>query len=166
MCVCVSLCIHNVCVCVCVRARAYIYKVAEMTLWAMASLVLAMPFALRMVSTLLRLTLLGTSAVGASILCKTLQSPLSLEHDPVWGSVLIHGWQSFSYAGYQRTDVFLGIVGALRRALWLLGIWTQQPAPQACILLLIWLACILLLVCMTRKLPLHADGPSLFRGLP
>ena len=118
------------CLCMRVCARVYIYKVAEMTLWAMASLVLTLPFALRMVSTLFRLTLLGTSVVGASALCRTLQSPLSLEHDPVWGSVLINGWQSFSYAGYQRTDVVLGILGALRRALWLLGIWTQQPAPQ------------------------------------
>ncbi len=49
---------YIMCVCACVRARVYIYKVAEMTLWAMASLVLALPFALRMVSTLLRLTLL------------------------------------------------------------------------------------------------------------
>jgi hypothetical protein len=112
------------------RMEADIYKAMEVGLWAWTSLILAMPFAVRILSLTLRLAVLGASFVGASVVCKRLQSVLSLEHDPIWDSVLINGWQSFSYAGYVPLQSCYGVVGALRRLLSVTGLWSMQPSPQ------------------------------------
>jgi len=105
-------------------------KAVEVGIWAWTSLILVLPFAFRIMSLVLRVAVLATSFVGASFLCKSLQSALSLEHDPVWDSVLINGWQSFSYAGYLPLDSCYGVSGAIRRALAMTGLWTMQPSPQ------------------------------------
>ena len=80
------------------------------------SLVVVMPL-VPVLSAVLRLLVLGTSCVGAAVLCQSFQSVLSQEQDPVWASVLVNGWQSFSYAGYLPLDSCFGVFGALRRVL-------------------------------------------------
>jgi hypothetical protein len=112
------------------RVEGDMHKAVEVALWAWTSLILAMPFALRIFSLTLRLAVLSASFAGASFLCKRLQSGLSLDHDPVWGSVLVNGWQSFSYAGYLSLQGCYGMFGALRRVLSLSGLWSMQPSPQ------------------------------------
>ena len=111
-------------------ARVDMNKAVEQVIWAWTSLVLVLPFALRIMSLVLRLAVLSATFAGAAFLCRLLQTPLSIEHDPVWASVLVNGWQSFSYAGYLPLDTCFGISGAIRRVLSFARLWSMQPTQQ------------------------------------